>query len=176
MRIFYVALLLLGSLYAQDLPSAPPMGNPNTFELPGVEDVGGPKPPAPHCGPKWAGGCWDRDFPARPTKEVLRDPWWYVPTSIWVSAAAYDAGMSYTHLSHFCSEGSGDLPSYPSVGQYALEFARTDLVAIGLGTLVSKVQQPTRAGKWVPRLIYVGMAAYATQLHTRGGMKWRSCP
>lgn len=127
-------------------------------------------PPEKHCGPRWAGGCWDYGHRNLTVAQTFKSPWWYGPTVIWVASAAIDSGISYTHLSSVCSEGNADLPPYPSIGQYAEEFAKTDLPLIAFGWAITKLNRR------VPHYIYIGMTTYATTLHARGAYAWRNCP
>ena len=132
--------------------------------------------PASTCGPRWLGGCWS--YPNRSFKAAASDWHWWLPTTVFIAATAFDYTMTAKGLADGprpgCHESNPMIGQHPTAGTFAVDFAATHLPVIGLGLLIEKVAPKDSRKSW-PNWIYTGMATYGTVIHIHGGLEWRQC-
>lgn len=126
------------------------------------------------CGP-WA--CYDPSTQLT-WKETFTDKKWWIPTVTFLGATAYDYTLTVRGTNRrwadgtpVCVEGNRDLPLRPGAGDVALDFAKTHLPVLVMGTALHKVTGRSKWASW----FYPAMMAYGTQLHIRAGSGWWGC-
>lgn len=146
-------LLILGltiSAGAQTLPDAP-QPQPKPY-----------RPTSTGCGPRWAGGCWDYSHPTLSVRDTFKSKQFWIPIALGDGAYWADALESRAAIKRGCIEGNADLPANPTVGDYAINWAKFELPLDVLEWAIIRLnRRPTN-------YIVNAMTAARVTVHMRG--------
>lgn len=115
MKALALAFILSICAGAQILPDAPSTSQP---PVPAVKQT---------CGPSWLGGCWDYTHPTLTIGKTFKSPNFLIPVLLGDGAFWADALESRKAIERGCVESNYDLPSRPTVGNYAVNWTKFEL-------------------------------------------------
>lgn len=143
-RIAMVIMLLVGCAFAE--PDAPSTSRARHVPVGAVTSP---------CG---SSGCWDYSHPNLTVGQTFKSRNFYIPVAL--SEASYwsDVGFSLVAIRRGCTEGNPDLPARPTLGNYAENWAKTELPLDILHWGLAKLnRKPTNIMSHVLGLVRMGV-------------------